>query len=345
MCVCHALSPIPCGYTNSFEWKERKTVLFSLAAHTNCLSGQGDHMDLQWLDDVLVLLEERNMTRAAARRHITQPAFSRRIRSFEDWLGVQILDRKSNRIDISPALLANEVEMRAIMTRLRELRTKIAHHDPDASTVAIAAQHAPISSAFPDMALRARRAFPNLTVRLRAGNLRDCVTLFVRGETSMFLCYEAQDADHMQVGARIRRGLWGHDYLVPVVGGVLRYSVRDNREIPADTPAIVYPDDSYFGEVLNKAERPFGTAGFSANPVFQTAYSSGVRDMVRKGLGVGWLPFSMVHQEVESGAFVSLSQALGREALDVAIYANMDVEVAAKLFEFWAITQSPAPKA
>ena len=44
-------------------------------------------MDLDWLDDVLVLLEEGNMTRAARRRNITQPAFSRRIRGFEDWLG------------------------------------------------------------------------------------------------------------------------------------------------------------------------------------------------------------------------------------------------------------------
>ena len=41
-------------------------------------------MDMQWLDDVLVLLEEGNMTRAAARRNISQPAFSRRIRGFED---------------------------------------------------------------------------------------------------------------------------------------------------------------------------------------------------------------------------------------------------------------------
>ena len=32
-------------------------------------------MDMNWLDDVLILLEEGNMTRAAARRNITQPAF------------------------------------------------------------------------------------------------------------------------------------------------------------------------------------------------------------------------------------------------------------------------------
>ena len=64
-------------------------------------------MDMQWLDDVLVLLEEGNMTRAAARRNITQPAFSRRIRGFEDWLGTTVLQRGTNRVDISAALVSN----------------------------------------------------------------------------------------------------------------------------------------------------------------------------------------------------------------------------------------------
>ena len=31
-------------------------------------------MDLRWLEDVLILLEEGNLTRAAQRRAITQPA-------------------------------------------------------------------------------------------------------------------------------------------------------------------------------------------------------------------------------------------------------------------------------
>ena len=72
-------------------------------------------MDMHWLDDVLVLLEEGNMTRAAARRNITQPAFSRRIRGFEDWLGVTVLQRGTNRVDISAALVSNEVEIRALV--------------------------------------------------------------------------------------------------------------------------------------------------------------------------------------------------------------------------------------
>ena len=52
-------------------------------------------MELKWLEDLLVLLEEKSVTRAAARRHVTQPAFSRRIRQLEQWLGVEIVDRST----------------------------------------------------------------------------------------------------------------------------------------------------------------------------------------------------------------------------------------------------------
>ena len=292
-------------------------------------------MDMAWFDDVLVLLEERNMTRAAHRRNITQPAFSRRIRSFEDWLGVDVLDRQTNRIEISPALAANEDEIRALVARLRDLRTKIAQYDPAASVLGIAAQHAAVVSTFPDMALRARRAFPGIRFRMRAGNFNECVTLFLRGDTSLLLGYEAERVGPMPFGPGVRRGLWGRDYLVPVVGGALRYAVRENRSVPDETPAIVYPDDSFFGEVLRRSERPFGTADHSLNPLCQSAFSSGIRAMAVQGLGVGWLPFSMVHGEIESGALISLSASLGQEPLDVAVYAHRGTAIADSLIDLW----------
>lgn len=299
-------------------------------------------MNTLWFDDVLTLLEERNMTRAAARRNITQPAFSRRIRSFEEWLGIEILDRKSNRVEISPALITNEAEIRAMIARLNDLRTKIAQHDPAVSIVTIAATHAAVVSTFSDMALRARATFKGLHFRLRTANLNDCVTLFLRGDTNILLCYEAQSVAPMQFGAGVHRGTWGQDYLIPVIGGGLRYAVRGNGDVPLDTPAIVYPENSYFGEALNKSQLPFGTAEFSKNPICQTAFSSGAKEMIQNGLGVGWLPFSMVHKEIESGELISLRNQLGQEKLDVVVYAHHQVEMAKRLLDFW--TNKPFSK-
>jgi len=295
----------------------------------------GKLMHLQWLNDVLVMLEEGNLSRAAARCNITQPAFSRRIRGFEDWLGVEVLERGTNRVEISQALLSNEEEIRALTARLRELRTKIGQFDATRTTLAVSAQHAVTCSAFPDMALRARSLLPGVQFRIRAGNLNDCVSMFLRGDTSMLVCYEAESTGTLQFGPDIHRGLWANDYLVPVVGGTLRYKVRDSGDVPTDTPAIVYPEDSYFGQVLQRSQRSFGTPGSTANPVGVTAFSSGTRELVLKGLGIGWLPFSMVHREIESGALISLANTYGQERLQVAIYADHKVEITETLMGLW----------
>ncbi|WP_299831146.1 LysR family transcriptional regulator [uncultured Roseobacter sp.] len=293
-------------------------------------------MDTQWLEDVLVLLEEGNMTRAASRRNITQPAFSRRIRGLENWIGAPILTRGTNRIDINAALAANEDEIRALAARIRALRGKIANFDPESTTVAIAAQHAPIFSTFPEMALHAKQYYPSLKFRLRAGNHHDCVSLFLRGDTSMLLCYETENTEPLPFGDTVRREIWGSDQLIPVVGGGLRYGVTSDATIASDTPAIVYPEDSYFGEVLGKAERPFGTQRFTDNPVCESAFSSGIKEMALKGLGVGWIPFSMAYREIETGEFLSLSHKLGHEPLAIALYADAREEAAVALLNIWS---------
>ena len=46
-----------------------------------------------WIEDFLTLVEAGTFSRAAALRHVTQPAFSRRIQLLEAWLGVELVDR------------------------------------------------------------------------------------------------------------------------------------------------------------------------------------------------------------------------------------------------------------
>ena len=294
-------------------------------------------MDLQWLDDVLVLLEEGNMTRAAARRNITQPAFSRRIRGFEDWLGTDILNRRANSVEISPALSANEPEIRALLSRLRDLRGSISAFDPASSTMSVAAQHAPVFSAFSEMVLHARRRYPAVRFRLRPGNLSDCVSTFLRGDSDLLLCYESDVSRPMPFGDTIRREVWGEDILLPLVGGPLRYALRDDGTVSPDTPAIIYPEASYFGQVLQASERAFSTRSLTRNPVCETALSSGVKELVLQGVGVGWLPFSMAFREIESGQMISLAGRFGQEHVQTALYGHTSDEMACALLDVWSV--------
>ena len=52
-------------------------------------------MDTKWLEDFVSLAETRSFSRSAQLRHVTQPAFSRRIQALEAWAGTDLVDRSS----------------------------------------------------------------------------------------------------------------------------------------------------------------------------------------------------------------------------------------------------------
>ena len=60
-------------------------------------------MELAWLEDFLTLAQQRNFSRAAEARHISQPAFSRRVRMLEDWIGAPLFDRDTHRVELTAA--------------------------------------------------------------------------------------------------------------------------------------------------------------------------------------------------------------------------------------------------
>ena len=60
-------------------------------------------MDLRHLNHLVALAEERHFARAAARVHLSQPAFSRSIQTIEHNLDVRLFDRESGDVRPTPA--------------------------------------------------------------------------------------------------------------------------------------------------------------------------------------------------------------------------------------------------
>ena len=82
-------------------------------------------MDLRWLEDLIALAEAGSLTRAAALRNVTQPAFTRRIQQIEQWLGVPVIDRSVRPARVSPAILRKLEDVRALTGELRQLRRDV----------------------------------------------------------------------------------------------------------------------------------------------------------------------------------------------------------------------------
>ena len=58
---------------------------------------------MKWLEDLITLAETRSFVRAAAQRHVTHPAFGRRIKSLEQWAGVELVLRDGGPVTLTPA--------------------------------------------------------------------------------------------------------------------------------------------------------------------------------------------------------------------------------------------------
>ena len=81
-------------------------------------------MDTRWLEDFVSLAETRNFSRSAQARHITQPAFSRRIQALEAWAGIDLVDRSSYPTRLTPAgetFHAQALEMLASLQATRNM--------------------------------------------------------------------------------------------------------------------------------------------------------------------------------------------------------------------------------
>jgi len=276
-------------------------------------------MDLRWLEDVLVLLEEGNLSRAARRRAITQPAFSRRIRAFEHWLGQDILDRQCNRVHLRKGLRDSETEIRTLVRRLGELQRRVRSAESAGRTVTLTAQHALAQSMMSDLILLSRRELGAIGFRLLTADRSECISTFVRGDAELLVCYIAPGDPNLMFDESFVQTILGQDALLPVLDPAL---ARD--PLAEDLAEIGYPESSYLGQVLVRAQRNGDLRLPKALPVCDTEFSTAAREMALRGLGLAWLPASLVGHDVRAGRLADLSAVFGSAPMKIALYARPD---------------------
>lgn len=277
-------------------------------------------MDTRLLEDALVLLEERNLSAAAARRNVTQPAFSRRIRALEEWIGRDLLVRGPNSVEIAPALAGCEAQIRAMLAHLGQLRSQLQSTEGGEPLV-FAAPHSLSHTIFPELYERYARAHPGTGVRLRTSNQEVGLSQFLRAEADILIAYEMHGRARVPFDDSIVRHVWRRDALIPVAGGPLRHRLTEDQRLPEDAPVIRYPESSPFGEMVAEHELD-AELRLSGQMAVETAFSIGVGSLVLRGLGAAWLPHSIVHDQIVAGDAVILSPRYGRIPLDISLFVH-----------------------
>ena len=230
-------------------------------------------MDIKWLEDLVVLLEERSFTRAAQRRHVTQPAFSRRVRLLEEWLGVEIVDRSTKPVSILPIGLELEENVRDLVNRLYALRNRIQAQAHNRERISFIAQHTLAMSLFPQLIGSIKALFPQTSYRVEPANNDDCELLFLRGG-DFLLGYETAfrqfDFTHLNVG----RLSFGQGHLMPVASQAMVERLGDNEDLATQTiPFLMYQAGGFMADALANTCLPAVRRDYRIEVICESALS------------------------------------------------------------------------
>ncbi|MDC0947807.1 LysR family transcriptional regulator [Gammaproteobacteria bacterium] len=246
-----------------------------------------------WVEDLLAVIDSGSFARAAEARNISQSAFARRIEAIEQQLGGPLFDRRRK-----PIVLRHEA--RSLAAPLRQLRRDQRALMYSAQQIAsdgitLACQHA--ISATLSSRLLAQLSTANLgVVRVRAGNRDECLMMALSGEANLVVTYVEHGASKIG-GSDFVEHTIGHDALVAVA--------TPNLSTPIETPlpAITYPSTVFFGSVVESLWARMQPARRLQARV-ETAFTLAAYRYAREGIGVAWLPHSLVVEDLRNGTLI-----------------------------------------
>ncbi len=301
-------------------------------------------MNLSWFEDFLALSSTGNFSRAAEMRHMTQPAFSRRIKSLEEWLGVALVDRAVQPIVLTDAGSWFVNVARDQLARIARLPGDArAVEDARAATLHFAATHA-LSLTFVPSWLRSLEArVPTTPIELMSDVLQRCEDSMLEQRVDFMLCHA-----HAQVPGRLDRrfpsATIGHDALLPVAapGPSDRRGSRATHRLEAgvskDVPILAFSAESGLGRIVSALRGP-AIEGAGGTTVFTAHLATVLRSMALDGRGVAWLPRSLIEDDLRARRLVAAAPMSWRIALDIRIF-RADATHAPAAKAFWAAITS-----
>lgn len=264
-------------------------------------------METKWLEDFVSLAETHSFSRSAQLRHVTQPAFSRRIQALEAWAGADLVDRSSYPTRLTPAgetLYAQSLEvLQALQTTRAMLRGHAtAAHD----VIEFAVPHTLAFTFFPAWVSGLRAAFGPIKSRLIALNVHDAVMRLVEGSCDVLIAYHHASQPNQLDAKRYEMVVLGQELVAPYVKpdaqGKPLFEMPGR--VSCKLPFLAYAQGAYLGQMVELILKR-SSAPIHLDRVYETDMAEGLKAMALEGHGIAFLPMSAVQKELRAKKLVS----------------------------------------
>lgn len=277
-------------------------------------------MQLKWLEDLLALQEAGSIVRAAQRRHVTHPAFGRRLRALEAWAGTPLIVRDAPTLQFTAQGEAMLEAAREALAALAPVR----HSAPEAQaqeSVHVATGRTLARTLLATWYGRMRPIFGQRTLRVSTTAVQKGIEMLETGDAQFLLVYY-----HAILATRLDARRFTHlrladEALIPV-----SCVAPDGRPIHSlsrrkATPWLSYAGSLAMGRLVNDH-----LGSHPKPPLLHTAIETdsadAVHEFVLRGFGVAWLPRSMVAADCRQGRMVQVGDRSHVVPLEVRLYRS-----------------------
>ncbi|WP_439520923.1 LysR family transcriptional regulator [Hydrogenophaga sp.] len=269
-------------------------------------------MQTDWLIDFMTLAQTRSFSRAAELRHVTQPAFSRRIQALEAWATVALVNRSCHPPTLtaagellcaeSPAIVASVLRTHATLRARAQTRQDV---------LTFGCTHTLAFSFFTRWLCENSKSLGSTKTRLTALDPAEAMQRLDEGECDLLLTYGVARGSEALHTARFDTLPLGRDRLIPC-------SRPDARGRPMHVwPGTGRPPVHYLGHASNSElasviERASSTHAQDLNRhrVFESDSTESLKAMAVAGRGVAILPEHCVLNELACTTLVPAGEPL-----------------------------------
>ena len=276
------------------------------------------NIETKWLEDFLSLARTQSFSRSAEERHMTQPAFSRRIKALETALECPLVDRTQVPIQLTAEGQRFQITANNLVSQLADCKAHLLSLASDAPQVIDFAVSHTLSLSFFPRFLQSLDSDPGRArYRQLVANVDDSIQALKNGICDFLLAFEDASLNSEQ----FQRLDLDSEQLIPVCQandeGKPRFDLEQHSTAPI--PYLGYPDEIYLGRqvalIMRNAPRTL-----RLEPAFESPLADSLKLMAIQGMGVAWVPALSVQQELQQGVLASCGGDAWRIRLQICLY-------------------------
>ena len=281
-------------------------------------------MDIEWIADFLQLASAKNFTVASNERNISQPAFSRRIASLEQWVGVPLVDRNVHPFSLTDEGKHFRAASQDFMNNLYRVRDECQERDKIRHNfVRFTALHTVVINFFAEWMTKIHKDYGVIHSSVDSNNVYDCIEILKSGQAEFMMSYSNSYVPYLLDPTEFLSKRLAADKLILVSGtdenGHAIYPL--SIENPKPTNYLAYTAGSLTKKITDSIIEN-ACPEFPFTCVYENSATESIKAMAIQGMGVGWVPEICIRSELDRKVLVQIGGDELSVDLDILIFRS-----------------------